>query len=149
MKITLCFATAAAAIAATPAVKVTEYRNEIKFMEGHTKRSHVISPLPHTYLAEDDIPDNWSWDDINGKSYLTKMLNQHIPHYCGSCWAHATISALQDRIKIARKGEGHDINLSIQYLLNCGEGIAGSCHGGWHTGVYQLIQEKGFIPYET
>lgn len=150
MKITLCLATAAtASIAAAPVVKATEYMNEIKFMEGHTKRSHVVSPLPHTYLAEDDIPDNWNWDDINGKSYLTKMLNQHIPHYCGSCWAHATISALQDRIKIARKDEGHDINLSIQYVLNCGAGIAGSCLGGSHTGVYQLIQEKGFIPYET
>ena len=149
MKITLCLATAAAFITAAPVVKATEYRNEIKFMEGHTKSSHVVSPLPHTYLAEDDIPDNWNWDNVGGKSYLTKMLNQHIPHYCGSCWAHATISALQDRIKIARKGEGHDINLSIQYLLNCGAGIAGSCHGGWHTGVYELIQEKGFIPYET
>ena len=77
------------------------------------------------------------------------LAHGELDFYCGSCWAHATISALQDRIKIARKGEGHDINLSIQYLLNCGEGIAGSCHGGWHTGVYQLIQEKGFIPYET
>jgi cathepsin X len=104
---------------------------------------------PSSYLAEDDIPDNWNWDDVNGKSYLTKLLNQHIPHYCGSCWAHGAISALQDRIKIARKGEGHDINLSIQYLLNCGAGTAGSCHGGYHTGVYELIQKTGFIPFET
>lgn len=54
-----------------------------------------------------------------------------------------------DRIKIARKGEGHDIILSIQYILNCGAGTAGSCHGGYHTGVFQLIQETGFIPFET
>jgi hypothetical protein len=71
MKITLCLATAAF-ITAAPAVKATEYRNEIKFMEGHTKSSHVVSPLPHTYLAEDDIPDNWNWDNVGGKSYLTK-----------------------------------------------------------------------------
>ena len=54
-----------------------------------------------------------------------------------------------DRIKIDRNGEGHDINLSIQFVLNCGAGTAGSCHGGYHTGTYELIQDKGYIPFET
>ena len=56
---------------------------------------------------------------------------------------------MADRIKIARKGRGVEINLSIQYILNCGSGIAGSCHGGSHTGVYELIQQKGHVPYDT
>lgn len=60
-----------------------------------------------------------------------------LPVDCGSCWAHGAISALSDRIKIARKGEGIDINLSIQYILNCG--TAGSCHGGSATGEHQLL----------
>jgi cathepsin X len=136
------------AVVAAPAAAV-EYMNEIKIMDGHKKRSHVVSPLPHTYLVQEDIPDNHNWDDVNGKSYLTKHLNQHIPHYCGSCWAHGAISSLQDRIKIARDAQGHDINLSIQFILNCGADSAGSCHGGFHTGVYELIQEKGYIPFET
>jgi len=138
-----------AVLALAASVQATEYMNEIKIMDGHKKRSHVVSPLPHTYLVEEDIPDNFSWDNVDGKSYLTKHLNQHIPHYCGSCWAHGAISSLMDRIKIARKGEGHDINLSIQYILNCGAETAGSCHGGYHTGVYELIQQTGFIPFET
>lgn len=25
-----------------------EYMNEIKILEGHTKKHHVVSPLPHT-----------------------------------------------------------------------------------------------------
>lgn len=54
-----------------------------------------------------------------------------------------------DRIKIARNGEGHDINLSIQFVLNCGANTAGSCHGGYHTGTYELIHDMGYIPFET
>jgi len=56
--------------------------------------------------------------------------NQHIPIYCGSCWAHGAISSLEDRIKIARKAASPDIKLSIQMILNCGTEIAG---GSWYT----------------
>ena len=56
---------------------------------------------------------------------------------CGSCWAHGTISALADRVKIARKAKGVDINPSVQHVLNCG--TAGSCHGGSASGVYSWI----------
>lgn len=144
-----CVILSLAAVAAASAVQAVEYMNEIKIMDGHKKRSHIVSPLPHTYLVEDDIPESFTWDNVDGKSYLTKSLNQHIPVYCGSCWAHGAISSLMDRIKIARKGKGHDINLSIQFILNCGAGTAGSCHGGYHTGAYELIKDKGFIPFET
>ena len=76
-------------------------------------------------------------------------MNQHIPQYCGSCWAHGSISSLADRIKIARLGKGDDINLSIQYILNCATEEAGSCHGGYHTSTYEYIKKNGFIPYDT
>lgn len=45
---------------------------------------------------------------------------------CGSCWAHGSLSSLADRIKIARRTKGDDINLSIQYILNCGGEIGQS-----------------------
>ena len=82
---------------------------------------------------------------------MTKMLNQHIPQYCGSCWAHGSTSAFADRIKIARKQAGVasiDINLSIQWILNC-LGISDSCNGGDDTDVYWLIQQAGYIPFDT
>lgn len=97
----------------------------------------------------EELPKEWDWRNINGKSYVTKMLNQHIPQYCGSCWAHGALSALADRIKIARGGKGDEINLSIQYILNCATKVAGSCHGGSHGAVYEFIQESGFVPYDT
>jgi len=77
--------------------------------------------------------------------------NQHIPQYCGSCCAHGAVSALGDRIKIARQGEGVDINLSVQHLLNCG-GV-GTCHGGSVDGPYQWLMDLSKtgtgVSYET
>ena len=66
-------------------------------------------------------------------------MNQHIPQYCGSCWAHGSVSALGDRIKIARKAQGTDIQLSVQHILNCA-GV-GSCHGGTLDGPYQWLKK--------
>jgi cathepsin X len=109
---------------------------------------HYHSPLPISYIDPKELPDSFSWGDVNGSSYLTRSLNQHIPQYCGSCWAHASMSSLGDRIKIARKGQGDDVNLSIQYILNCGQ-AAGSCHGGSMKRTFQFIQENGFVPYDT
>jgi hypothetical protein len=40
------------------------------------------SPLPISYLDPKFLPDNFSWDSIDGVSFLTKSLNQHIPQYC-------------------------------------------------------------------
>merc|ERR1712086_727827 len=103
------------------------------------KGNSTISPLPHEYLATSQLPTNFSWCDHEGVNYCTKSLNQHIPQYCGSCWAHGSVSALGDRIKIARKGKGIDINLSVQHMLNCG-GV-GSCYGGSVDGPYQWLHK--------
>lgn len=130
-------------------------------MDGYDGSLEIVtSARPHTYIKEDTLPDDFTWGNIDGVSYLTRSHNQHIPQYCGSCWAHGSISALADRIKIARASAGAnnkgttttsptDVELSIQWVLNCGSHVAGSCHGGYHTAVYQLIHNVGYIPYET
>lgn len=125
-----------------------ERYNEIKIRENAVHNSYEHA-LPHTYLQSTDLPDSYSWGNVDGKSYLTHSLNQHLPQYCGSCWAHGSLSSLADRIKIARGGGGDDINLSIQYILNCGTEMAGSCHGGYHTQTYEFIKEQGYVPYDT
>eukprot|EP00037_Helgoeca_nana_P033386 m.417680 g.417680 ORF g.417680 m.417680 type:complete len:399 (+) comp30573_c0_seq1:30-1226(+) len=103
------------------------------------RRHSIAAPLPADTVRTEDLPDQFSWANNDGVSYVTKNLNQHIPQYCGSCWAHGAISALGDRIKIARKAKGVDINLAVQHVLNCG--TAGSCHGGSGLGVYSWIAD--------
>ena len=114
--------------------------------------------------------------EIDGRSYVTKMLNQHIPQCesrhpplclctrkvnshppcycpdCGSCWAHGTTSSLADRIKIARIAQGDEkgseINLSVQHMLNCGKDLAGTCKGGHPAGAFQWIENNNIV-YDT
>jgi cathepsin X len=124
--------------------------DDFKIMEDHKVLNDYTSPLPYEYLEEDDLPESFNWGNVDGKSYLTKSLNQHLPQYCGSCWAHGAMSALADRIKIARKGKGDEINLSIQYILNCGTSTAGSCHGGSHSGAYEFVKShSGYVPFDS
>jgi cathepsin X len=75
-----------------------------------------------------DLPETFIWNNVDGVNYLTNLRNQHVPSYCGSCWAHAATSAMSDRIKIARKAAWPDINVAPQVLISC-SGDDG-CHGG-------------------
>jgi len=121
-----------------------------ELLEDTNVESDYSSPLPIEYIDPETLPESFDWNNVSGISYLTKSLNQHIPQYCGSCWAHASLSALADRIKIARKAVGSDINLSIQYVLNCGTTKVGSCSGGSMMELYRFLKEQsGYVPYDT
>ena len=63
-----------------------------------------------------DLPTNFTWRNVSGINYITTVLNQHIPYYCGSCWAHASAGVVSDRIKIMRKAQWPDIMISPQVL---------------------------------
>jgi len=106
---------------------------------------------PHTYLNVEDVPTEFSWGSVNGTNYLTTLRNQHIPVYCGSCWAMGSTSALADRLNIKQGPATMSQNmLSVQNVLSCGndETGCGTCEGGDDMPVYQYAKKTG-IPGES
>jgi cathepsin X len=119
-----------------------------KSIDADTLPDLVKTPLPFTYIEEAALPKVHDWRNINGTNYLSPDLNQHIPHYCGACWLHAATHALNDRLKIGRKAQWPEIQLARQVVLNCGNGLAGGCHGGSDFGVYVFAHRYG-LPDES
>jgi cathepsin X len=87
------------------------------------------------------MPSEFSWNNVDGVNYLTNMYNQHIPQYCGSCWAMGATSALSDRIKIARNAAWPDINISPQPLISCEMKDYG-CEGGYSLNAYEWMYDN-------
>lgn len=110
-----------------------------------TKFEKIVSPLPQDYIR--DVPTEWDWRNVNGTNYMSFSRNQHIPVYCGSCWAVAAVSALSDRINIIRNNSWPHMALSSQYILNCQMG--GSCKGGNSLSMYHYSHLSAGIPEET
>jgi len=131
-------------LAAGAAARRSEVLREEQEKMGVVWRGNSSNSHEELTLGDAAVPPAFNWCNFDGegknsRSYCTKSLNQHIPQYCGSCWAHGAVSALADRIKIARHATGADVNPSVQHILNCGN--VGSCHGGSVDGPYQWIHE--------
>mmetsp|Transcript_16410 Transcript_16410/g.17148 ORF Transcript_16410/g.17148 Transcript_16410/m.17148 type:complete len:281 (-) Transcript_16410:174-1016(-) len=118
-------------------------RNELILQDENEVGEVILTKRPHEYIKINELPENF---DYRSDGLLTSDLNQHIPVYCGSCWAHASFSSIADRIKIATKGKSRDIIPAIQTLINCGD--AGTCSGGDSNAANKWVYKNG-IPDVT
>jgi cathepsin X len=112
--------------------------------------SRIVSKLPwemNSNEEEEKLPKSWDWRNIKGINYATISKNQHIPIYCGSCWAHGTTSSLADRFQILNGPKSLPISISPQVVVNCQPG-GGSCQGGNPLDVYEFAYQHG-IPDDT
>lgn len=93
-------------------------------------------------VKDADLPSDFDWRNKDGKNYVSWSVNQHIPIYCGSCWAQGATAALADRFNIFfPKHAMSAIALNPQVIVNCQAG--GSCNGGDPVGVYHYAYTKG------
>lgn len=101
----------------------------------------VTEPEPWTYHK---AADSYDIRNIGGLSYASTDLNQHIPVYCGSCWAHGAMSSVADRLNLITKHKRRDYIPAIQVIINCGD--AGSCNGGSDSQAYAWVEKNGGVP---
>ena len=63
----------------------------------------TLKQRPTPEMSNEDLPDFFNWCSTpGGDNFCTSNWNQHVPVYCGACWAHGTLSAINDRIKVSQ-----------------------------------------------
>lgn len=109
----------------------------------------VVTPRPEDYLPDDALPAKWDWRNVaeeggRGVSYTTRVRNQFLPLWCGSCWAHAATAVLGARWLIHSNGTSPGADFSVQYFVNCVNGSHG-CHGGSTYEAFGFAHQVGAV----
>lgn len=102
-----------------------------------------FSLMTHT-VALATTPSHWDWRDAG---MVTPVKNQG---FCGSCWAHAVLAAVESKILILG---GPEMDLSEQQLISC-SGQSTGCSGGDLYHALSYIRDHGVVsescfPYQA
>lgn len=121
----------------------------------------VVSQLrPEQYLRDSDVPTEWDWRHVSLApsvvvSFVTRVRNQFLPHWCGSCWAHAAAAVVGSRWQI-HGATSASPDFSVQHLINCvteGDPIkfpesmkrSEGCDGGSSYGAFAFSHQVGVV----
>ncbi|KAL7645551.1 UNVERIFIED_CONTAM: hypothetical protein RMT77_003937 [Armadillidium vulgare] len=119
-------------------------RGEIRKMAGgfhlgaKVKTSH---PSPLTKIRSMILPEQFDWRNVSGVNYVSAVRDQDS---CGSCYAFASMAALEARVRILTKNEQRPV-FSVQDVLECSE-LSQACDGGFaYLVAGRYAQDKGVI----
>jgi len=134
-------------LASIPQVKkgtYHDYKNPCRrSKEGGKPQSLIKSPLPSSYVKPSKLPKHYDIRNISGVNYATIDKNQHIPQYCGSCWAQSTTSVMSDRINLMRKSAFPEIVLAAQVIVNCvTANESQGCNGGEPLAAFEWMHSN-------
>ncbi|GAX80603.1 hypothetical protein CEUSTIGMA_g8038.t1 [Chlamydomonas eustigma] len=115
----------------------------------------AFNPSSAPVTSIEKLPKDFDWGHQPSPtgdgftSLLQPSWNQHIPQYCGSCYLHATLSMVQDRISVLSHGKSR-VMLGRQTFLNCAPliNLSHGCNGGDVPDVLEYMAQKG-LPDET
>jgi hypothetical protein len=86
------------------------------------------------------IPSTFDWRNKNGQNWMTDVKDQGP---WGTCWAFASIGAVEAKIKIVKNDPNFDINLSEQDIISCSDG--GDCNSGNFERAIKYINDAGVV----
>ncbi|MDO8740013.1 MAG: C1 family peptidase [Candidatus Woesearchaeota archaeon] len=121
--------------------------NSIMLMPDEMKKQHLGSNDEEAKPKETKVysstssspPDSFDWRNYNGKNYVTSVKDQGS---CGSCWAFATVGAVEAAARIYDDNPALNIDLSEQDLVSCSG--AGNCvDGGYASESLEYIEDDG------
>jgi len=87
------------------------------------------------------LPSSLDWRNYNGKNWMTPIKRQGGK----DCWAHASCSSMEAKIKIMKNNPDLDIDLSKQQLISCCDECGNYSDGGYFAPSFQYAIDPGIV----
>jgi len=99
---------------------------------------------PHTKLYASMLPKTFDWRNVSGVNYVRPVKNQG---ECGSCYAFASIGALEAQLLI-HSGAADATDLSAEDIVGCSR-LSQGCDGGFpYIVAGRYAQDQGLVPLQ-
>jgi C1A family cysteine protease len=86
--------------------------------------------------------EDFDWRNVGGQNFVTPVKNQNP---AGTCWAFASVAALEAKYKITRNDSLFDPDISEQNLVCAG---VGNVSGGWPEDSLDYFTSMGVVSEE-